>query len=164
MGHCDCLAATTISGLMAARADHHHMDAALCYFQAARQKVMDLKAAVAQWMAQPDGAFAAEGMVDAQIRLQPGFSHEVKVLMRQLRDASWETAAVLHADEEDERTTDEEVKAWLAKEQGSAEQPEQQRQQEPLIGRRRMIIATAVLVTAVAAASMARHAHNTRRS
>ena len=131
---------------------------------------MDLKVQVANLLANllalPSGAFTPEQMADAHIRLQPGFSERVKDLMRQLREAAWAEAATVHGDDLDERLSDEEVLAWLAKEQAQAqqpvqpEQPEQQMQMEPFVTRQ-VILAGAAAVTMVA---IAIKVHSDRRS
>ena len=115
--------------------------------------MLSVKAEVATLLALPDGAFTPE-LAGAHIRLQPGFSGEVKDLMRQLRDAAWDEAARLHGDEMDERLSDEEVVAWLDKEQEQTEQPvqpEQQREEEPFITPHVILASAAVSLVAVTA-------------
>ena len=125
-----------------------------------------VKAEVAKLLALPHGAFTSEERADAHIRLQPGFSGPVKDLMRQLQEAAWAEAATTHGDELDEQLSDEEVLAWLAKEQEQAEQagqPEQQSQEEPF-NTRQVILAGAAVAVAAAAAVIAIKAHSDRRS
>jgi len=130
----------------------------------AREKVLRVKAEVEKLLALPGGAFTPEQMADAHIRLQPGFSRWIKDLMRQLRNESWAEASTVHGDDLDERLSDEEVVAWLAKEQEQAEQPEQQRQVEPSITRLVITAGAAAVAVTAATAAIAINACSARRS
>ena len=126
--------------------------------------MLRVKGEVEKLLAEP-GAFPPEQMADARahIRLQPGFSRLVKDLMRQLQEAAWAEASMLHGEELNERLSDEEVVAWLAIEQEQAQRPEQQRQEEPFITPQ-VILAGAAAVALMAAAAITINACSARRS
>jgi len=120
-----------------------------------------VKGEVAALLALHDDTFTPEERAAAHIQLQRGFSGPVKDLMRQLQEAAWDEASMLHGEELNERFSDEQVVAWLAKEQEQAELPEQQ---WPSITHQAITAGAAAVAVAVAAAAIAANACSARRS